>query len=105
MRPVFIAAHWLPVASIPPSDPPEQSEASTVSIFEVFISALGGGAALAIRLAPCADTVDVAGALDIFAGRRATTGIAGIAIDCWIPLILAVGRGDAISEPFAYAPM
>jgi len=67
MVPVFISAHWLPVASIPPFAPPEQGDdASTVSTFEVFTGALGGGAALASRLAPCADTVDAAGVPNIF---------------------------------------
>jgi hypothetical protein len=90
------------VASIPPSGPPAQGEAPTVSIFEVFTGALGGIAALANRLTPCADTLDVAGAPDIFAvGRLSVVAV----VDCWIPLILAVGRGDAISEPLAYNPM
>ena len=106
-RSVFIpaigeSAHWLPVASIPPSGPPVQGEASAVSIFEVFTGPLEGIAALANRLTPSADTVDMAAAPDIFAVARVP---AGAAVDCWIPLILAVSRGDAISEPSPYNPM
>jgi hypothetical protein len=37
----------------------------------------------------------LAGVLDIFAATRVKMGAA---IDCWIPLILAVGRVNAISE-------
>jgi hypothetical protein len=36
----------------------------------------------------------LAGVRDIFAATRVKMGAA---IDCWIPLILAVGRGNAIS--------
>jgi len=85
---------------MPPCAPPEQDDIIAVSTFEVFTGALGGTAALAIRLVPCAGTVDVAGEPDIFVGRNVTTTAAGTG---WIALIFAEGKGNATSEPFGYA--
>jgi ketosteroid isomerase-like protein len=89
----------LPVASIPPYRPPEQGKTSVVSSFEVFADAIGGVAALANGLPPCAATVDAAGAPDIFAVGRVP---AVAAVDNRIPLILAVGRAAAKKVWAAY---
>jgi hypothetical protein len=78
-----------------------QGETSAASIFEVCTVTLGGGAALANRLAPCADAVKVAGAPDIFAVGRVSVVVT---VDCWILLILPVRWGDAISGALAYNP-
>jgi len=95
----------LPVASIPPSPPPEQLEETSVSIFEVFTGSLGGGEVLAIRLVRCAarinaagtaGLINAAGTTDIFAVVCAT---ATAAVGRSIPLIFAVGPDEAILEP------
>ena len=44
------SAHWLPVASIPPSAAPEQGEAPAVSILAVLTGAPGSTPAVAILL-------------------------------------------------------
>ena len=102
MVPVLTAAtesreHSLPVASVPPSVPPEQDETPPETMFDVVTAAVGCSAAFAIRLGP-SRWVDTIAALDIFAGRSVTMGAA---FDCWIPVILAAGRGDAIPAPSA----
>jgi hypothetical protein len=58
----------LPVASIPPSAPPEHGDIAPVSIFAVFTGALGGAAALAIRFADFATTTGVDGGPDSLSG-------------------------------------
>jgi hypothetical protein len=90
----------LPVASIPPSAPPEHGDATPISIFAVLTGTPGGTAALAIRLRGCSTTVGVDRGPDICA-ERTDEGAAGS--DASTPPVLTVPAEAVMLDCVVYA--